>query len=164
LQTKYNLNSLEAGFYSSAPLLFGALVNWVSGLWVDSIYKKGYWARSRKIPAIIGFLFATTGLIASVYMENVSSAIIFLSLAVFGADMTLSPSWSVCVDIGRENSGAVSGIMNMAGNLGSFITALAFPYLKDLTGSAVPFFFVGAGLNFIALLMWLNIKNDKVLL
>ena len=96
-------------------------------------------------------------------MNNVTYAVIFLSLAVFGADMTLSPSWSVCVDIGKENSGVVSGTMNMAGNLGSFLTALAFPYVKDMTGSATPFFFVGAGLNLLALYMWLLIKPEKQL-
>jgi len=96
-------------------------------------------------------------------MDNVNNSVIFLSVAVFGADMTLSPSWSVCVDIGRENSGAVSGTMNMAGNLGSFLTALAFPYLKDLTGSVTPFFFVGAGMNMLSLFMWFQMKPDKQL-
>ena len=57
-----------------------------------------------------------------------------LTVAVFGTDMTVSASWAACVDIGREHAGAVSGTMNMAGNLGSFVTALAFPYLLAWTG------------------------------
>ena len=63
-----------------------------------------------------------------------------LSIAIFGADMTLSPSWAFCIDIGRGNAGAVSGTMNMAGNLAAFATSLAFPYLKDWTGSTTPIF------------------------
>lgn len=140
LQTKYSLEIVEAGFYASAPLIGGALGNWFSGWLVDVIYKKGNWKMSRRIPAMAGFALVIIGLIGSLHMETVTGAVVFLTLAIFGADMTLSPSWSFCVDIGRRNSGAVSGTMNMAGNLGSFITALAFPYLQAWTGSEEPFF------------------------
>jgi len=163
LKATYNLESIEAGFYASAPLIFGALGNWVSGWMVDFIYRKERWELSRKLPAIIGFSLATIGIIASIYMKEVTGAVIFISIAVFGADMTLSPSWSACVDIGKEHSGTVSGTMNMAGNLGSFFTALAFPYLMSITASATPFFIVAGVLNLIAIVMWLSIKPQKAL-
>ncbi len=163
LKAKYQLDAIEAGFYSSAPLLFGALGNWFSGWWVDRIFKRGHWQRSRQLPAIVGFLCAAVGIFASVYMDHVTGAIIFISLAVFGADMTLSPSWSTCVDIAKDHSGAVSGTMNMAGNLGSFFTALAFPYLLAMTASDRPFFFLAAALNVIAVIIWIRIKPDQPL-
>ncbi|MDA3894147.1 MAG: MFS transporter [Salinivirgaceae bacterium] len=163
LRIKYNLDAIEAGFYSSAPLIFGAIGNWVSGFLVDYIYKKNHWSLSRKIPAIIGFSLATIGIISSIYMKEVSGAVIFISIAVFGADMTLSPSWSACVDIGKEHSGTVSGTMNMAGNLGSFFTALAFPYMMAFTGSSLPFFFLAAALNLLAIPMWLAVKPQTPL-
>jgi ACS family glucarate transporter-like MFS transporter len=87
--------------------------------------------------------------------------VIFFSLALFGADMTLPPSWALCIDIGRKHSGAVSGTMNMAGNIGSFVTGLAFPYLQAWTGSVVPFFFVGAGLNLLAVVLWTFVRPDR---
>lgn len=163
LKTKYNLDAVDAGFYASAPLLAGALGNWTSGWMVDAIYKRGHWALSRRVPAIIGFLLAAIGLAISVYMDSALYSVIFLSIAIFGADMTLSPSWSLCIDIGRKHAGTVSGTMNMAGNIGSFLTALAFPYLQDWTASATPFFFVGAGLNLLAILLWLAVKPDRPL-
>jgi len=81
-------------------------------------------------------------------------------VAVFGADMTLSPSWSTCVDVGGRNSGAVSGTMNMAGNLGSFATSLAFPYLLVWAGSSTPFFYLAAALNALAVFLWFRIRPD----
>ena len=163
IKSTYHLDSMEAGLYASAPLLCGALGNWFSGWLVDRTYKKGKWALSRKLPAIIGFALAAFGIIMSIFMNEVNGAIIFISIAVFGADMTLSPSWSTCVDIGKEHSGAVSGTMNMAGNLGSFITALAFPYLIAFTGSVTPFFILAAVLNVLAIFFWMNIRADEVL-
>ncbi|NQU87886.1 MAG: MFS transporter [Mariniphaga sp.] len=161
LQSKYGLEIIEAGFYASAPLIGGAIGNLFSGWLVDLIFKKGNWKMSRRFPAILGFTLVIIGLIGSLQMETVLGAIVFLTLAIFGADMTLSPSWSFCVDIGKQNSGAVSGTMNMAGNIGSFLTALAFPYLQAWTGSEKPFFFVGAAFAFLAIISWGFMKPEK---
>ena len=57
-------------------------------------------------------------------------------------------------------AGVVSGTMNMAGNLGSFVTSLAFPYLLLLTGSTVPFFAIGATLNLAAGVMWTRARPE----
>ncbi len=163
IKSEYGLDAVEAGFYASAPLVFGALGNYFSGFLVDRIYSSGKWRLSRRLPAMIGFALASIGLIASIYMDTAFGAVVFLSIAIFGADMTLSPSWSFCVDIGKKNSGAVSGTMNMAGNIGSFVTALAFPYLLSWFGEVEPFFILAAGLNVIAIYLWLKTKPEKSL-
>lgn len=157
LKSRFQLESVEAAFYSSLPLVFGALGNIVAGRMVDNLYKKGQFARSRTFTAIVGFILAAFGLMFSIYASSVGEAIFFLSIAVFGADMTLSPSWSTCTDIGGVYSGTVSGAMNMFGNLGSFLTALVFPYLKDWSGSEEPFFYIGVLLNLIGIFLWMKI-------
>jgi ACS family glucarate transporter-like MFS transporter len=100
-----------------------------------------------------------------------------LAVAVFGADMTLSPSWALCIDIGRRNAGTVSGTMNMAGNLGAFVTLVAFPYLKEWTQAyldahpevpewiapTTPYFLAAAALNLLAVCAWLTIRSDRPL-
>jgi ACS family glucarate transporter-like MFS transporter len=75
--------------------------------------------------------------------------------------MTLPPSWSFCVDIGKQNAGAVSGTMNMAGNIGSFLTALAFPYLFDWTHSIAPFFYACTLFNLLAIYCWTAVKPEN---
>jgi ACS family glucarate transporter-like MFS transporter len=154
LKSRYQLGMVEAGFYAAAPPLAGAIGNWTAGAVIDWIYRRGKWTASRRAPAMVGFFLAATGLLASMHMETALGAIICLSVAVFGADMTIAPSWTVCIDIARKNAGTVSGTMNMAGNLGSFLTALAFPYLLKWTGTHNAFFYVGAVLNFSALIAW----------
>jgi MFS transporter, ACS family, glucarate transporter len=163
LKERYALSGVEAGFYSAAPLICGALGNWFSGWLVDRIYRRGEWVTSRRWPAQLGFALAAAGLIGSVFAETPLMSIVWFSLAIFGADMTLSPSWSVCIDIGKRHAGVVSGTMNMAGNIGSFITALAFPYLAAWTGSYTPFFYVAAGLNVLAIATWVWIDPRQPL-
>jgi MFS transporter, ACS family, glucarate transporter len=160
LQKTYELDSLSAGLYSAAPLICGALGHLTAGYLVDRIYRAGRWKLSRRLVAIIGFVLAAAGLVASTREGTVQYAVVCLSIAIFGADMTISPSWAVCVDIGRQNSGAVSGTMNMAGNLGSFVTSLAFPYLLAWTGDVRLFLFTAAGLNLLAVGAWLFVRPD----
>lgn len=161
IKAKYNLNLVDTGFYAMLPLLGGALGNWVSGYAVDSIYKKGKWKASRQIPAIIGFGLIVIGILSSLYMDTALGAVLCLTLSIFGADMTLSPSWSFCMDIGKAHSGKVSGMMNMAGNLGAFTTALAFPYLQEWTGSDEPFFYLAAFLGGVAIFCWIFMDSTK---
>ncbi|MEM6769421.1 MAG: MFS transporter [Bacteroidota bacterium] len=156
----YNLSALDAGWYTSAPFIAGAFGNWVAGGMIDKIFRGGNLNLSRKLPAIIGFSLAALGLIGCVFASSAPVAVIAISVAIFGADMTLPPSWTLCVDIGRRSAGAVSGTMNMAGNLGSFLTALAFPYLTAWLGGANAFFYVAAGLNVIAIFLWLRVRAD----
>ncbi len=158
VKTTYNLTASDAGLLAALPLLGGAAGNWFSGWLVDFLYRKNGVILSRRIPAIVGFTLATVGLLVSLRMTEALPAVLFLTIAVFGADMTLSPSWSACVDIGGKSAGAVSGTMNMAGNIGSFVTSLAFPYLLAWTGASTPFFFIAAGLNAVAVGLWFLIK------
>lgn len=156
----YNLSALDAGWYTSAPFIAGAVGNWVGGALIDGIYRKGDMNLSRKLPAIVGFTLAAVGLLWSVFAGSALEAVIAISVAIFGADMTLPPSWTLCVDIGRKSAGAVSGTMNMAGNIGSFLTALAFPYLTAWLGGAQAFFYVAAALNVVAIVLWLRVKAN----
>jgi ACS family glucarate transporter-like MFS transporter len=65
--------------------------------------------------------------------------------------------------VGKKHAGAVSGTMNMAGNIGSFVTGLAYAYMKEWTGSVQSYFFVAAGLNILAIFAWMMIKPEKTL-
>lgn len=158
LKQRYGLTGIEASLFAAAPMLAGALGNWLSGAWVDRIYAAGDWRRSRRLPAIAGFSLATIGLLGSAQAATPLASSLWFSLCILGSDMTLSPAWSTCVDIGGRHSGAVSGAMNMAGNIGSFVTSLAFPYLLAWTGSLLPFFFLAAALNLAAIASWFCIE------
>ena len=161
LQRTYGLQATQAGLLSSAPLIGGALGNWVGGSLVDLLYRQGRWRLSRRLPAVVGFLLAAAGLLGSLIVDQMYAKVLLLAIAVFGADMTLPPSWAFCIDIGRNRAGTVSGTMNMAGNVGSFVTSLAFPYLLIWTGSPSPFFVVGATLNAGAAILWMSARPDR---
>ncbi|MEM6522624.1 MAG: MFS transporter [Bacteroidota bacterium] len=163
LTERYNISVAEASIYSMFPLIAGAFGNWFSGGLVDWIFKQGKWKWSRSIPAMVGFILVGIGILIVLSSQEVIWAVVGLSIAVFGADMTLSPSWSFCVDIGKNNAGAVSGTMNMAGNIGSFITGIAFPYLVLWTGTSDTFFIIAGVLVILSILAWVFMDPSKQL-
>jgi ACS family glucarate transporter-like MFS transporter len=163
LKTKYGLSDVETGWYAMLPPLGGMLGHWIAGSLVDALYRGGHWIMSRRVPAAFGFALAAGGVMASLAVNRIELVVACLTIAILGADMTISPSWSACVDIGRRNAGAISGIMNMAGNLGSFVTGLAFPYLTEWAGSPTPFFCIAAALNVCAAIAWMFVRPDRPL-
>jgi ACS family glucarate transporter-like MFS transporter len=150
----YRLSSAQASYYATAPLLIGACAQWISGFLVDAMYRSRYRAWSRRLPAMLGFVLAATGAAAMPFAETAPVAVAFFGLATLGAELTISPSWTFCLDIAGKRSGEVTGTMNMAGNFGSFVSANAFPFLNRLTGGAAAYFGAVAVLSAIAAICW----------
>ena len=101
---------------------------------------------------------------------NVGWFIVFFSVAIFGIDMILSPSWAFCMDIGGDKSGAVSASMNMVGNIGAALSAVLFPFFAahitlpffaETTGTGNSFFAFAAALNVGAIACWLFMDPNR---
>ncbi len=156
----------SAASLSAIPLLVGAVALWVSGYLVTYLYARGMPIMSRRLPAMAGYSLGAIGLLMCTQTSSLDSVwpfIICFSIAIFGVEMTLSSSWSFCMDIGGERSGAVSGAMNMVGNLGAAFSAVAFPYfVSNITipilapnlGNANSFFVFAAAINVLAVIAW----------
>jgi ACS family glucarate transporter-like MFS transporter len=153
----------RAVYFSAVPLIFAAFANWVAGTMVSQLFKRGHHVGSRRVTAIVGFTLGVVGLLLATRTDNLYMFVLYFSIATFGVDMTLSPSWAFCNDIGGANSGAVSGSMNMVGNIGAALSAIMFPFFQDdVTGSANSFFFLAAGLNVLAIVMWCLMNPNRV--
>lgn len=159
----YHLGPVEGGFYAAAPLIAAAAGNIFSGWVVDRMFKAGCATLSRRLPAIIGFTVAIVGILTCVRQETALGMTAWLSLGMFGADMVISPSWSMCIDIGGRNSGAVSGAMNSFGNFGGALTSVGFPYLLAWTGGPLVFFYIVAMFEAFAIVCWLLVRPERKL-
>lgn len=165
----------DFGWCSSIPLLFGAVALWCSGYLVTALHKGGRPVMSRRLPAMAGYTLGAIGLLMTTQTVDSASVwpfIVCFSIALFGVEMTLSPSWAFCMDIGGSRSGAVSAAMNMVGNMGAAVSAVAFPYFVDnitvpffaeTTGTANSFFLFAAVMNAAAVVAWLFMNPRRKL-
>lgn len=161
LKAKFALSPQEGAFYTMIPLLIGTAAQWATGVTVDRLYR-GETLRtwSRRLPAATGFLISAAGAAMIPSASDITWATVWFSVAALGAEMVISPSWSYCLDLGGARSGAVSGAMNMAGNLGSFTCASIFPLVASWTGSQDDYFRGLAALDLVAAACWIRLHSE----
>ena len=70
-------------------------------------------------------------------------------------------SYAVCADIGRNNTGTVTGAMNFFGQMGAFFLALMFGKIADLTHSFNYPLFIVAFVTLTGCILWLVIDPTK---
>jgi ACS family glucarate transporter-like MFS transporter len=161
LRQRYQLGGAEAGLMAAVPLYFGVTANWVSGAVVDRLFRKGWGRLSRVIPAASGFLIGAVAICGAALATTPWASVLAIAIATFGVDLTLSPSWTLCIDIAGIRTGTLSGAMNMCGNIGSFASSLAFPLLFRWTGRWDTFFYCAGAINLCAALLWLNLRDQQ---
>ena len=161
LRQRYQLGAGEAGLMAAVPLYFGVAANWVSGAVVDRLYRRGWGRVSRVVPASFGFFLGMVAMVGAAQARTPWASVLAIAIATFGVDLTLSPSWTLCIDIAGPRTGTLSGAMNMCGNIGSFASSLAFPILYRWTGRSDTFFYCAAAINLLAALLWLTLSDRK---
>lgn len=164
LKSRYAISTVQAGLYASIPLCCGMLAMWGSGIMVDKIFKSGHWQLSRSLPAMVGFGVATLALLPAPFMHTPALFILCFSLTTGGVDLAISPSWTVCCDVGGSYSGTLSAAMNTMGAMGSLASSLLFPILMGWTGNIKVYFGFAAILNVVAMVCWKYIDPSRSLL
>jgi nitrate/nitrite transporter NarK len=74
--------------------------------------------------------------------------------------MMLPSAWAVCLDVGHRNAGAISGAMNMAGNLGGFLCSIMVGYVASSAGYNAPLFII-SGMLLVSSVLFLQINPEK---
>jgi ACS family glucarate transporter-like MFS transporter len=162
LSAELALSDQQMGAVFSAFALGYALAQIPSGWFADRL---GPRLALSAVVTLWSLFTALTGMVRGFgallwvrFLFGVAGAVACFAAATFGADMTISPSWVYAIDLGGKNSGAISGSMNMLGNLGSFASANAFPWLYSWTGSASAYFAVAALLNLLSIVCWARMR------
>ena len=92
-----------------------------------------------------------------------TSAVAFLSFGYFAMDSMLPVSWALCLDVARNYGGAMSGAMNMAGQLGSFLSSLAFGYVVQIFGDYNTPLYLFSVMLMVSAFLFSRIRPDQPL-
>ena len=145
---------LKVGFLASLPLWAGVVGDTVGGLATDWLLaKSGNIKFSRRAVAITGMLGCAVFIVPAAMTEDAYTAVYCLTVAMFFLECTIGPSWAVPMDMGGEHSGTVSGMMNMAGNIGGALSPIVFGVLVQFGSWQTPFI-VAASLLVIGAAVW----------
>jgi predicted MFS family arabinose efflux permease len=117
------------------PFCFGGIANALGGVASDRLIRRIGLKWGRRLIGIGGLGASALFTLATIVTESKIAAVVFLGLGYAGSDFMLPSAWAVCLDVGRKHAGAVTGAMNTAGQVGSFLTSVAFGYLVKAFGS-----------------------------
>lgn len=135
--------------------LLGGLVNdWAAGRYGLR------WGRC--VLASLSMIATGIFLVFGSTLHSAQSASLVLAASVGALYLSQSSYWSVTADIAGTHAGVVSGIMNMGGQIGGFVTALLTPVIADHFGWNVPFF-VASVLCLLGGLAWLVVRPAQTL-
>ena len=84
----------------------------------------------------------------------------FLAAAGFAA-LGVAPAWAVCLEIGGQNAGVVTGAMNTFGNLGGALSPVVVGLCVQRLGSWQAPLFSVAALYLFAAACWLGIDAEE---
>jgi sugar phosphate permease len=145
---------IKVGIFASLPLLAGVIGDTVGGLATDWLLKRTGSAKlARRTVAIVGMLGCCVFIVPAALTEDAYTAVYCLTAAMFFLECTIGPSWAVPMDVGGKYSGTVSGMMNMAGNIGGALSPLVFGFLVQYGNWQAPFI-VAASLLVLGSAVW----------
>jgi len=155
---------LRGGLLAGLPFLCAGVAN-LTGGWLTDVL-----ARTRGLRAArcgLGFASFLTGAVltfASTLVPQPIAKAVLLALALGSVDLSLSACWAVCLDIGRNHAGVVTGCMNTFSNLGGVLTPLVVAYAVDRYQSWTFPFYVTAVVYAAGAIIWLTIDPNKPIL
>ena len=156
---------IKVGIFASLPLWAGVVGDTVGGLATDWLLKKtGSTKIARRTVAMTGLLGCACCIVPAAMATDAYVAVYCLTASMFFLECTIGPSWSVPMDAGGKYSGTVSGMMNMAGNIGGALSPLVFGVLVQYGNWQAPFI-VAACLLVVGSGVWLFwLDPDKAII
>ncbi|MDR3590346.1 MAG: MFS transporter [Negativicutes bacterium] len=150
---------LGMGFFASVPFLLGGVGGILGGWLSDKILDRTNNRKlARRLVAIPGLLWAAFFLIPGVLTDSPFLSIACLASSLFGLELSIGVYWAVCLDVGHEHAGTVSGMMNSLGSMSSIGSPFLFGAIVQYTGSWEYPFLVSSAFLFAGalVLLWFD--------
>ena len=154
---------VKSGISTAIPLLAGTVTNSLGGWLSDQLCVRTQNLRfSRRIIAVSGFAVAMVFVTLGVLAHDPKMAILSMSLAVAGLELTTGVCWAIPLDVAQDHSGTVSGLMNMFGNVGGAISPILVALVVEKFHSWTPPFLLASFLCLVAGLLWFKIDPNRL--
>ena len=159
LRTVRGLNLRDSSFYTMLPFLAMATGSLLGG-WISDRLTKSYGKRVGRCGlAVFGIGLCAIFIALATQVASAKLASVVLAGGAGALYLSQSSFWSVSADIGGKSAGAVSGIMNMGGQLGGALTASLTPAIANHFGWTTSFL-VTAGFCAFGSLAWLVVEPE----
>ncbi len=153
----------ELMYAIAIPFVMSMIGNIAGGYFSDGFAKKYGLKKGQRLLGVSGLAVSALFMFLAGFIPGKIQVFVFLSLCFGIIDLMLPSAWAICLDLGKNFGGAISGAMNTAGNIGGFICASLFGYLVKVSGNYNFPLYVIAGMLVISALLFSCIDASKPL-
>jgi ACS family glucarate transporter-like MFS transporter len=154
------LTVAQGGFWGSTPFIAIALLAPLGGRISDRAVARWGKRRGRQSAVWLGAACSATLLWSGGHSVDNTLAILLLAAAAGFNLFATATWWATCNDLTRSFSGSLSGLMNMCGNLGGWLSPIVTAYIATHLGWTQALDF-GAIVTLAAPLLWLWVNAAK---
>ena len=151
----------ELKYAVAIPFLMSMAGNIIGGHLTDKLTERYGVKTGRKALGSTCLAVSALFMVLAAFIPGKIAVFVFLSLCFGIFDLMLPSAWALCIDLGKDFAGSISGAMNTFGNLGGFCCSLMFGYLLSATGNYnLPLYMI-AGMLCLAALLFAFINPSK---
>ena len=143
----------ELTYAVAVPFIMSMLGNIAGGHLTDRLSKKYGIKTGRKALGSTSLAVSAVCMFLAAFIPGKMAVFVFLSLCFGIFDLMLPSAWALCIDLGKQHAGTLSGAMNTAGNIGGFCCGILFGQLVQQSGNYnLPLYLIAVMLLVSALL------------
>ena len=143
----------ELTYAVAVPFIMSMLGNIAGGHLTDRLSRKYGISVGRKALGSTSLAVSAVCMFLAAFIPGKMAVFVFLSLCFGIFDLMLPSAWALCVDLGKQRAGTLSGAMNTAGNIGGFCCGILFGELVQQSGNYnLPLYMIAAMLVISAVL------------
>ena len=153
---------LEGAFFAAGPFIAITFLCPLGGWISDRCCEVWGITIGRSSVGCVGMAGAAVLIAAGVQITEPYTAITLLSLGAGSLYFSVGSFWASTIDLSKNHSGTLSGIMNTGANIGGTISPTLTPWLADKFGWTVSLQ-VAAAIAFIGAMLWIFVKaGDQI--
>ena len=125
----------ELTYAVAVPFVMSMIGNITGGYLTDKLTLKYGLKVGRKALGTSSLAVSAVCMFLAAFIPGKTAVFVFLSLCFGIFDLMLPSAWALCIDLGKQHAGTVSGAMNTAGNIGGFCCGILFGQLVQQSGN-----------------------------
>ncbi|SEG52916.1 Predicted arabinose efflux permease, MFS family [Bryocella elongata] len=130
-----HFTSAQMGVWASLPFFVAMLANLVGGFVSRHLVMRVGAVKTYRALTSLCLLCGSALLLAMSWATGHAPIVILATLAFGVMDLMLPSAWAMCMRLGGDYGGTATALMNTAGNLGGWVSAVLFGYVVKATGN-----------------------------
>ena len=151
----------ELTYAVAVPFVMSMAGNIIGGYLTDRLSRRYGIRVGRKALGSASLAVSAVCMFLAAFIPGKIAVFVFLSLCFGIFDLMLPTAWALCIDLGKQHAGTLSGAMNTAGNIGGFCCGILFGELVQQSGNYNLPLYVIAAMLVVSAVLFAFINPEK---